>query len=98
MALAGRRRPLTQDTSSRHDPELRTAARHFGRRRFFTVTAAAAALAFSANLPARGVAVGKELDGARIPSDPFTLGVASGDPLPDSVVLWTRLAPSPYEP
>ncbi len=28
---------------------------------------------------------------------PFTLGVASGDPLPDSVVLWTRLAPRPYE-
>ncbi|MBA8823839.1 phosphodiesterase/alkaline phosphatase D-like protein [Saccharopolyspora lacisalsi] len=27
--------------------------------------------------------------------DPFTLGVASGDPLPDSVVLWTRLAPDP---
>ncbi|MGY0236339.1 alkaline phosphatase D family protein [Longispora urticae] len=26
---------------------------------------------------------------------PFTLGVASGDPLPDGVVLWTRLAPSP---
>jgi alkaline phosphatase D len=24
---------------------------------------------------------------------PFSLGVASGDPLPDSVVLWTRLAP-----
>jgi len=29
---------------------------------------------------------------------PFTLGVASGDPLPDSVILWTRLAPSPFEP
>ncbi|GAB2486927.1 alkaline phosphatase D family protein [Nocardiopsis aegyptia] len=28
-------------------------------------------------------------------SDPFTLGVASGDPLPDGVVLWTRLAPDP---
>jgi alkaline phosphatase D len=27
--------------------------------------------------------------------DPFTLGVASGDPLPDAVVLWTRLAPEP---
>src|SRR6058998_2973328 len=27
--------------------------------------------------------------------DPFTLGVASGDPLPDGVVLWTRLAPDP---
>jgi alkaline phosphatase D len=32
------------------------------------------------------------------PSDlnnPFTLGVASGEPLPDGVVLWTRLAPDP---
>jgi alkaline phosphatase D len=28
-------------------------------------------------------------------SFPFTLGVASGDPLPDGVVLWTRLAPDP---
>lgn len=26
---------------------------------------------------------------------PFTLGVASGDPEPDGVVIWTRLAPSP---
>lgn len=30
--------------------------------------------------------------------DPFTLGVASGDPAPDGVVLWTRLAPRPFEP
>ncbi|SDY86456.1 alkaline phosphatase D [Amycolatopsis xylanica] len=30
--------------------------------------------------------------------DPFQLGVASGDPLPDSVVLWTRLAPAPLNP
>ena len=28
----------------------------------------------------------------RFTQDPFTLGIASGDPLPDSVVLWTRLA------
>ena len=28
-------------------------------------------------------------------ADPFTLGVASGDPWADSVVLWTRLAPQP---
>ncbi len=27
--------------------------------------------------------------------DPFSLGVASGDPLSDGVVLWTRLAPEP---
>jgi alkaline phosphatase D len=26
---------------------------------------------------------------------PFTLGVASGDPLPHGVILWTRLAPLP---
>jgi alkaline phosphatase D len=29
---------------------------------------------------------------------PFTLGVASGQPRPSSVVLWTRLAPRPHEP
>ncbi len=28
---------------------------------------------------------------------PFSLGVASGDPLPGGVVLWTRLAPEPLE-
>jgi alkaline phosphatase D len=31
----------------------------------------------------------------RLSDYPFSLGVASGDPLPDSVVLWTRLAPDP---
>jgi len=30
-----------------------------------------------------------------LPADPFTLGVASGDPLEDRVILWTRLAPEP---
>ena len=29
---------------------------------------------------------------------PFTLGVASGMPRPDSVALWTRLAPRPHAP
>ena len=28
----------------------------------------------------------------------FSLGVASGDPLPDGLVLWTRLATAPLEP
>ncbi|MES2106982.1 MAG: alkaline phosphatase, partial [Pseudomonadota bacterium] len=32
---------------------------------------------------------------ARTSSYPFTLGVASGSPRPDSVVLWTRLLPDP---
>ncbi|GAA3396243.1 alkaline phosphatase D family protein [Streptomyces roseoviridis] len=78
--------------------ELRAAARHVGRRRFLTATGAAAALAFAVNLPAAGTAAAAELDGRRITEDPFTLGVASGDPLPHSVLLWTRLAPRPYEP
>ena len=30
-----------------------------------------------------------------LPGDPFSLGVASGDPTPDGIVLWTRLAPEP---
>ena len=29
--------------------------------------------------------------------NPFTLGVASGDPSADGFVLWTRLAPRPIE-
>ena len=31
----------------------------------------------------------------RFAENPFQLGVASGDPTPDGVVLWTRLAPQP---
>jgi alkaline phosphatase D len=84
-------------TAPQHTPELRAAARQLGRRRFLTVTGAAAALAFAVNLPAAGTAAAAELDARKIPDNPFTLGVASGDPLPDSVLLWTRLAPSPYE-
>ena len=30
-------------------------------------------------------------------ANPFTLGVASGDPWPDGFVIWTRLAPSPLD-
>jgi alkaline phosphatase D len=34
----------------------------------------------------------------RFVDDPFALGVASGDPTPTGGVLWTRLAPRPFEP
>ncbi len=34
----------------------------------------------------------------RFADNPFTLGVASGDPTPTGVMLWTRLAPRPLEP
>jgi alkaline phosphatase D len=42
---------------------------------------------------------GNELLAARRFGDnPFTLGVACGDPTSDGAVLWTRLAPKPAEP
>ncbi|MFD3749273.1 alkaline phosphatase D family protein [Streptomyces cyaneofuscatus] len=68
------------------------------RRRLLTGAGAVAALAFTMNLPAAGTASAAELDARRITENPFTLGVASGDPLPGSVLIWTRLAPRPYEP
>ncbi|UQI46191.1 alkaline phosphatase D family protein [Streptomyces sp. HU2014] len=70
----------------------RGGGRH-ARRRFLTLAAAASAGAF-AGMP-RAHAEQRRVTPAGFP---FTLGVASGDPLPDSVVLWTRLAPRPYEP
>src|SRR5688572_14663636 len=44
---------------------------------------------------ASGPAFGQE---ALLLDNPFTLGVASGDPSPTGVVLWTRLAPDPLVP
>jgi alkaline phosphatase D len=44
---------------------------------------------------ARGVHAAEDF---RFSTNPFPLGVASGYPTPDSVVLWTRLALSPLEP
>ncbi|MGC4748286.1 alkaline phosphatase D family protein [Micromonospora sp. DT201] len=46
-------------------------------------------------LAAAGVAVTPRQGARAALPYPFKLGVASGDPAPDSVVLWTRLAPSP---
>ncbi|GAA4336088.1 alkaline phosphatase D family protein [Streptomyces venetus] len=96
MALTGRRIAPSEHAFSPHDDVLRTAAQHVARRRFLTVTAAAAMLAFTTNRPARGVTAAPERDATRISADPFTLGVASGDPLPESVLIWTRLAPEPF--
>jgi alkaline phosphatase D len=62
------------------------------RRRFLAAGGAAAALLVADRLagawpaPARGIGY------------PFTLGVASGDPDPGGVVVWTRLAPAPLLP
>lgn len=55
----------------------------------------AAALAGAALAPA---ALAPRAFGRTNPDDPFTLGVASGEPSPDGMVIWTRLAPRPLEP
>ena len=44
------------------------------------------------------VGVSSALSSPRPNLNPFTLGVASGDPGHSSVVLWTRLAPEPFDP
>ncbi|GAA2809987.1 alkaline phosphatase D family protein [Kribbella solani] len=66
------------------------------RRSFLTATGAAAALALTGNLPDLADAAGIPHRTGKRPL--FTLGVASGDPLPDAVVIWTRLVPGPLEP
>jgi len=78
------------------DPKtLRTAVRHEGgiSRRLFLAYAAALAgtpcLAYQVRAPQKA---------PTFASDPFTLGVASGDPDATGMVLWTRLAPKPLDP
>ena len=61
--------------------------RTLGRRQFL---GAAALTLWSA-----GASASPRWAAPRFPADPFRLGVASGDPHPDGVVLWTRLAPDP---
>lgn len=64
-------------------------------RRLFLAAAAAAALPATSRL-----ARGSQASGGRqgvFPRDPFSLGIASGDPTSTGVVLWTRLAPEPLQ-
>ncbi|KSU84579.1 alkaline phosphatase D [Fictibacillus enclensis] len=66
----------------------------FDRRSFLRGTGKIAGLSLGAVL-AQSIG-GFEVNAApKFESYPFTLGVASGDPLSDGVVLWTRLAPDP---
>jgi len=45
-----------------------------------------------------GVGAPRLLARANFTRDPFTLGIASGEPWPDGFVIWTRLAPEPQTP
>jgi alkaline phosphatase D len=69
---------------------------HLDRRRFLGLGAAGIATLATARLtPAGAQTMPGPQPGAVAASPPFTLGVASGDPTPGGVVLWTRLAPDP---
>lgn len=64
---------------------------HFGRREFLKLVTAVSAFSVSGARAQTNVR-------PRFAADPFSIGVASGYPLPASVVLWTRLAPVLDEP
>lgn len=63
-------------------------------RRSFLALGAAATGAVLIPTTATSALAGRSV---RSSGEVFRLGVASGDPLPDSVILWTRLAPKPLE-
>ncbi|AYY13921.1 alkaline phosphatase [Actinobacteria bacterium YIM 96077] len=65
-------------------------SQQLGRRRFLQLGGATAATVLA---PAAGAWAAPA--GGRLPDGLFSLGVASGDPLPERVVIWTRLAPEP---
>ena len=76
----------THTTPHTSVPAVRPASGHPRRRTVVAATAASAAL-----LPLAG-----RLPSAHAAEGPvFLHGVASGDPLPDGVLLWTRVTPSP---
>lgn len=63
------------------------------RRSFLGGSASFAAAAWLSSARVRGTVAAAP----KLSAYPFQLGVASGDPLPTGVVLWTRLAPRPLE-
>ncbi|MDQ4114834.1 MAG: PhoD-like phosphatase N-terminal domain-containing protein, partial [Actinomycetota bacterium] len=78
---------LLPDSLSRRSLLSRTATTGFA--------ATTAMLLGTGSIPADAVSV---KGATSLSGYPFTMGVASGDPLPNSVVLWTRLAPEPLAP
>ena len=62
------------------------------RRQFLNYMAMVSAIPFSS-----GHLLGKVNTSPKFSAYPFSLGVASGDPEPDGVVIWTKLASDPLE-
>ena len=69
--------------------------RALSRRQVLRRFGAVAALAATPALIQAAPAILRGRPGDEVASDLFSLGVGSGDPTSDSVVLWTRLAPDP---
>jgi len=75
-----------------------TRRRFLGHSARVLATAAAWADGFPLDALRTGAAAAPVQTHPRFDRSPFTLGVASGDPTDDAVVLWTRLAPDPLAP
>lgn len=71
----------------------------FDRRSFLKKTGKGVGIALGASIvnaiPGHFASAAENNQVSKKTSYPFTLGIASGDPLPDGVVLWTRLAQDP---
>ncbi|WP_189311302.1 alkaline phosphatase D family protein [Streptomyces brasiliensis] len=81
-----------------NDRSERPARQGSSRRNFLIMSGAAAAataVGAATATPALAATTGTSPGIGHFSSYPFSLGVASGDPLPDSVILWTRIAPEP---
>ncbi len=83
--------PLAQTTMS--TPLFPLPGPHLMTRRSFVAGTASFVAAAMLSTRTRGAVA----TAPKFSAYPFALGVASGDPLPDGVVLWTRLAPKPLE-
>jgi alkaline phosphatase D len=79
--------------NDRQMPGRPTLAEPVDRRRFLQLSAGLAALSAFALRPGDDAWAAPAFQ-----SDPFSLGIASGDQTARGVVLWTRLAPSPLQP
>ncbi|MEM6475247.1 MAG: alkaline phosphatase D family protein [Pseudomonadota bacterium] len=73
---------MTDNRSKRLELSRRVALKSFG-------SAAVAGLALLPSIPVLAAPVFRTY--------PFQLGIASGEPEPDGFVIWTRLAPEPFE-
>lgn len=94
-------------TRLREEAEALTAGRDYGPsldRRTFLLGSFATGVSWTRIASAQGAAtpaaspVATAVVKLSLKTNPFSLGVASGEPTPDGMVLWTRLAPEPFAP